>query len=244
MKKMKSLMMMAAIAAASFTFTSCDDDPYWHDHYGWYEDYNHGGWGWNQGDWNHGSQGSQDDDLLAEAQTLVGDWYGKVQLSELAEDGNSRNNYEFYANMIFYQSDGKSNSLSGNGVEIDYATDDSGDTQTLKFTWYIDNNGDIYIKYASGTTYVMDAGASQYGFHLGEEKGKPNDTFYGYMIGTGTAKGDIMYIDLERNTSSTAAAKGRAARTDTAAVSTTAVFGGAKGRTSMAGTVKKLPSRR
>lgn len=55
MKKMKSILMLMAIAAASFTFTSCDDDPwddghYWHDDYGWYEDYNQGGWGWNQGD--------------------------------------------------------------------------------------------------------------------------------------------------------------------------------------------------
>ena len=42
MKKMKSILMLMAIAAASFTFTSCDDDPwddghYWHDDYGWYE---------------------------------------------------------------------------------------------------------------------------------------------------------------------------------------------------------------
>lgn len=54
MKKMKSLLMLMAIAAASFTFTSCDDDPwddgrYWHDDYGWYEDYNQGGWGMEPG---------------------------------------------------------------------------------------------------------------------------------------------------------------------------------------------------
>lgn len=244
MKKMKSLMMMAAIAAVSFAFTSCDDDPYyWHDRYSWYDDYNHGGWGWNQGDWNQGSHGSQNNQLLEQAQTLVGDWYGKVQLSELAEDGNSRNNYEFDANMIFYQDNNNSNSLSGNGIEIDSATDGSDDQQTLKFSWYIGNNGDIYIKYASGTTYVMDAGASQYGFHLGAEDGKRNDTFFGYMIGTGTAKGDIMYIDLERNTSSTAAAKGRGVMAESSSAVSSS-FGGAKGRTSMAGTVKKLPSRR
>lgn len=242
MKKFTSFLTVALMALMSLTFTSCDDDPYWHDHYGWYDDYNHGGWGWNQGDWNQGSQGSKDQDLLDEAQTLVGDWYGKVQLSELAEDGNSRNNYEFEANMIFYQDKDNANSLSGSGIEVDYATDDSGDAQTLKFSWYIDNNGDIYIKYTSGTTYVMDAGASQYGFHLGEEQGKPNDTFYGYMIGTGIAKGDIMYIDLERNTSSSARILSRSAsRADSTAASS---FGGASGRTSMAGTIKKLPHRR
>ena len=58
MKKFNRIWMWMAIAAASFSFTSCDDD-YWHDDYYWYDDYNHGGWGWNQGDWNNGSNGSQ-----------------------------------------------------------------------------------------------------------------------------------------------------------------------------------------
>ena len=89
MKKFKQIWMWMAIAAASFSFTSCDDDYYWHDDYYWYDDYNHGGWGWNQGDWNNGSNGSQDDDLLLEAQTLTGDWRGSVMLSELAEDGQT-----------------------------------------------------------------------------------------------------------------------------------------------------------
>ena len=48
MKKMKLSVMLMAIAAVSFTSTSCDDDPwdddYWDDPYGWYDDYNHGGW--------------------------------------------------------------------------------------------------------------------------------------------------------------------------------------------------------
>ena len=106
----------------------------------------------------------------------------------------------------------------------------------------MDDKGDIYIKDTSGPTYVMDAGASQYGFHLGVEQGKPNDTFFGYMIGTGIAKGDIMYIDLERNTSSSARSLSRSAsRSDSTAASS---FGGAPGRTSMAGTIKKLPHRR
>ena len=96
MKKMKKLLMLMAVAVTSFTFTACDDDPwdddyYWHDDYGWYDDYNHGGWGWDQGGWNQGAQGSQNQRLLEEAQTLVGDWNGNVQLSELASDGNSRN---------------------------------------------------------------------------------------------------------------------------------------------------------
>lgn len=242
MRNLKSFMMLAAIAAASFSFTSCDDDDYYYrDPYGWYGDYNHGDWGWNDRDWNQGGQGSQDNQLLAEAQTLAGDWYGKVQLSELADDGNSRSNYEFEANMLFVQDN--VNSTSGTGTEIDYATDGSDATSTLKFKWYIDRNGDIYIKYTSGATYVMDLNASQYGFHLGAEDGHQNDTFYGYMIGTGNVKGDLMYIDLERNTSSSARVKSRGA--DSTSVVSSQAFGSTKSRKSIAGaTSKGLPARR
>ena len=212
MKKFNRIWMWMAIAAASFSFTSCDDDDYW------YDDYNHGGWGWNQGDWNNGSNGSQNDYLLSEAQ--------------------SRNNYSFNAEMTFYQAGDKVNSLSGNGVEVDYADDGSNESQTLKFTWYIDKNGDIYIRYNdSDATYVMDAGAKQYGFYLGDEKGR--DVFYGYMIGTGKAKGDVMQIDLERYDPSGARKKTRAAATDSVAPS----FGKATGRAFMPHAIKKLPRR-
>lgn len=174
---------------------------------------------------------------MLEAQTLTGDWRGSVMLSELAEDGQSRNNYSFNAEMTFYQAGDKVNSLSGNGVEVDYI-EETGETQTLKFTWYIDKNGDIYIRYNdSGATYVMDAGAKQYGFYLGEEKGR--DVFYGYMIGTGKAKGDVMQIDLVRYDPSGARKKTRSAATDSVAPS----FGKATGRAFMPHTIKKLPRR-
>ena len=233
MKKFNRIWMWMAIAAASFSFTSCDDDDYW------YDDYNHGGWGWNQGDWNNGSNGSQDDNLLSEAQTLIGEWRGSVMLSELAEDGQSRDNYSFNAEMTFYQTGNKVNTLCGDGIEQDYI-EETGETKTLKFTWYIDNNGDIYIRYNdSGATYVMDAGAKQYGFHLGQEDGKIVDTFYGYMIGTGAAKGDVMQIDLVRYDPSGARKKTRSAATDSVAPS----FGKATGRAFMPHAIKKLPRR-
>lgn len=159
-------------------------------------------------------------------------------LSELAEDGQSRNNYSFNAEMTFYQAGGKVNSLSGNGVEVDYADDGSNETQTLKFAWYIDKNGDIYIRYNdSGATYVMDAGAKQYGFYLGDERGQ--DVFYGYMIGTGKAKGDVMQIDLVRYDPSGARKKTRSAATDSVAHG----FGKATGRAFMPHAIKKLPRR-
>lgn len=215
MKKFNRIWMWMAIATASFSFTSCDDDDYWHDDYYWYDDYNHGGWGWNQGDWR-----------------------GSVMLSKLAEDGQSRNNYRFNAEMTFYQAGDKVNSLSGNGVEVDYADDGSNETQTLKFAWYIDKNGDIYIRYNdSGATYVMDAGAKQYGFYLGDERGQ--DVFYGYMIGTGKAKGDVMQIDLVRYDPSGARKKTRSAATDSVAPG----FGKATGRAFMPHAIKKLPRR-
>lgn len=160
-------------------------------------------------------------------------------LSELAEDGQSRNNYSFNAEMTFYQAGDKVNSLSGDGIEQDYI-EETGETQTLKFTWYIDKNGDIYIRYNdSGATYVMDAGAKQYGFHLGQEDGKIVDVFYGYMIGTGAAKGDVMQIDLERYDPSGARKKTRSASTDSVAPS----FGKATGRAFMPHAIKKLPRR-
>lgn len=46
---------MAVIAAMSLTLTSCDGDDYWYDPYGWYDHYDD--WGWNNNDWNNGSQG-------------------------------------------------------------------------------------------------------------------------------------------------------------------------------------------
>lgn len=251
---MKSLLMLMAIAAASFTFTSCDDD-YWHDDYGWYEDYNQGGWGWNQGDWNQGSGGSQNSLLVEEAQTLVGKWYGPVTYSYINDDGVSRGKDEFYATMIFYQSGNRKNALSGSGVEIDEVYDEKGeveDSQTLEFTWYIDNNGDIYIRYAkSGATFVLDAGASQTGFHLGAEPGRDRYTFYGYMIGVGKAKGDVItfnfeeqYTGLAKKATRASAAAAESASVDSISVSSGNTFGKSTGIKKLSGAEKRLNDRR
>lgn len=208
MKKFKSLMMMAAIATASLlSFTSCDDDPWdgphdWDDPYGWYGDYDD--WGWNNNYWNDGQYGSQDNTLTAMAQTLCGEWGGAMTYSYINEDGQSRSTDQYYTTMKFFQYNSNKRSLSGEGVETDYLLDEKGNpienqSQTLDFSWYIQNNGDIYIKYKKNeSTFVFDYGSSQRGFYLGEENGKKNDVFYGYMIGTGSVNGDIIYIDLER----------------------------------------------
>lgn len=201
MKKVYSLLTMAVIAAMSLTMTSCDGDDYWDDPYGWYDHYDD--WGWNNNDWNNGWQGgSQNNGLVEEAQMLTGEWYGPVTYSYLSDDGQSRQTDEFYADMKFFQYANTRDALSGEGVETDYVYNDDGsvaDQQTLEFKWYIDDNYDIYIQYKnSGATFVMDHGSSQAGFHLGAEKGYDVDTFWGYMIGTGKVKGDILYINLLR----------------------------------------------
>ena len=201
MKKVYSLLTMAVIAAMSLTMTSCDGDDYWYDPYGWYDHYDD--WGWNNNDWNNGSQGgSQNSDLVDMAQLLTGEWYGSVTYSYLSDDGQSRQTDEFYADMKFFQYANTRDALSGEGVETDYVYNENGtvkDQQTLEFSWYINNNMDLYIKYKdTGATYVMDYGSSQAGWHIGEEEGYNVDTFWGYMIGTGKVKGDILYINLLR----------------------------------------------
>lgn len=207
MKKVYSLLTMAVIAAMSLTMTSCDGDDYWddphgwNDPYGWYDHYDD--WGWNNNDWNNGSQGgSQNSYLVAEAQMLTGEWYGQVTYSALSNDGQSRETYEFYADMKFFQYAYSRDALSGEGTEEDYVYNNDGsvaDQQHLEFSWYIDDNYDIYIKYKNlGATFVMDYGSSQAGFFLGRKKGSNVDSFFGYMIGTGKVKGDIIYIDLLR----------------------------------------------
>ena len=131
--------------------------------------------------------------------------------------------------MKFFQYANTRDALSGEGVETDYKYNDDGslaDQQTLEFKWYIDDNYDIYIKYKnSGATFVMDYGSSQAGFHLGYEKGHDKDTFWGYMIGTGSSKGDVIYIDLERvNQTSQAKAFG-SSKTSEKTVKSSSSFG-------------------
>lgn len=131
--------------------------------------------------------------------------------------------------MKFFQYAYSRDALSGEGTEEDYVYNNDGSVakqQHLEFSWYIDDNYDIYIKYKnSGATFVMDYGSSQTGFHLGYEKGHDQDTFWGYMIGTGSVKGDVIYIDLERvNQTSQAKAFG-SSKTSEKTVKSSSSFG-------------------
>lgn len=194
MKKFKIMLAAVLIIAAPTVFTSCDDDPLYDD--GWrYEDqwwsgYDNGGWSWNNDYYNNGGNANQGSSVLDEAEVLEGEWDGTMAYTN-GDDGSVSN---FYANMTFVRNN--SSSIKGTGTEVDYTLTESnevGEQQTLKFNWYIDEStGDIYIHYLtnSGSTFVMDASASQHGFRLVE-----NESFEGYMIGTNNK--DMIYIDLK-----------------------------------------------
>lgn len=111
----------------------------------------------------------------------------------------------------------------------------------MDFSWYIEDNGDIYIKYKnSGATFVLDYGSSQAGFHLGYEKKKGYDTFFGYMIGTGSVKGDVIYFDFKRlNDTNNAKAQTRGA-----GVTEHKSFGKAAYQSPIKGTSSRFNSRR
>ncbi len=163
-----------------------------------------------------------------------------MDYSYINEDGESRSTDVYYTTMKFFQYNQNSKSYSGEGVETDYLLDSQGNviedkSQTLDFSWYIEDNGDIYIKYKnSGATFVLDYGSSQAGFHLGY------DTFFGYMIGTGSVKGDVIYFDFKRlNDTNNAKAQTRGAD-----VTEHKSFGKAAYQSPIKGTTSRFNSRR
>jgi hypothetical protein len=198
MKKITSILTVLAVAALPFAFTSCDDDyDYWYgDTYPWWYNYHEDGGRWDYGDNNDDNPGNT---LVDEAQVLNGEWNGTMVYT----NGSNGTTDQFYATMTFVQNN--SNAIKGTGTEYDYyrnADGSVGNSQTLHFSWYIDNNGDIYVKYDSGSTFVMDMNASQHGFYLDEATG----IFRGYMIGTNNS--DLIQFDFTRQTSGAKGSKG------------------------------------
>ncbi|MCI1741669.1 MAG: hypothetical protein LKI18_04725 [Prevotella sp.] len=200
MRKLTMILMVFVVGTIPFLFTSCDNsddgvcyyNPWdagfnWNNP--WWYHYNNGDYDWN----NYYDNGREDqgDYILAEAQVLNGEWSGVMQYVS----AKSKTTTKFNCDMTFTQYD--QNSINGTGIEVDASGDES---QTLHFRWYIDErNGDIYIKYDSGTTFVMDAQSSQRGLSLRE-----GDYFDGYMIGSNT--NDMAYIQLDRVTANNAIA--------------------------------------
>ena len=202
MKRFTHFILMLMVATSPLMMTSCDSDywyddsgywydrPWYGDHTPWWYGYSNGYYNWNNGYYNNGGNynggGQQGNTLLDEAQVLSGKWTGQMQFT----NGTTGEQASFDVAMTFVQAN--TNAIKGTGVEIDVS---GNERQTLEFTWYIDYNGNIYIKYASGSTYVMDISASTYGFRLEESTG----IFRGYMAGTNNK--DMIYIDLTRTES-------------------------------------------
>lgn len=157
---------------------------------------------------------------LVEAQTLTGEWDGNMTLEYTDDTTHQRKRNSFRANMKFFQYKSSANSLQGNGVEVD--TDAQGNTQTLAFSWKVLDNGNIEIKYTkTGTIFNLDINATNDGFHLGYDKTKGYDTFYGVARSTNTT--DVMRFDLARQRPASAKAQNALTR-----ASNKASFGAAK----------------
>ena len=165
-------------------------------------------------------QNTQVSRLVEEAQTLTGEWAGDMTIEYTDNKTGQRLSSSFHANMKFFQYNSSANSLQGNGVEVD--TDAQGNTQTLAFSWNIDNNGDIYIKYTnSGTIFRLVMNSSTEGFHLGYQQAKGYDTFFGTARSTNTT--DVMSFNLARQRPANAKAQNALTR-----ASSKASFGSAK----------------
>lgn len=157
---------------------------------------------------------------LVEAQTLTGEWDGNMTLEYTDDTTHQRKRNSFRANMKFFQYNSSTDSRQGNGVEVD--TDAQGNTQTLAFSWRVLDNGNIEIKYTkTGTIFNLDINATNDGFHLGYDKTKGYDTFYGIARSTNTT--DVMRFDLARQRPASAKAQNALTR-----ASSKASFGSAK----------------
>ena len=173
--------------------------------------------------WNNNyrrEENGQVNKLVEEAQTLTGEWDGDMTNEYTDDKTGQRLSSSFHANMKFFQYKSSANSLQGNGVEVD--TDAQGNTQTLAFSWRVLDNGNIEIKYTkTGTIFNLDINATNDGFHLGYDKTKGYDTFYGVARSTNTT--DVMRFDLARQRPASAKAQNALTR-----ASSKASFGAAK----------------
>ena len=173
--------------------------------------------------WNNNyrqEENGQVNKLVEEAQTLTGEWDGNMTVEYTDDATHQRKSNSFRANMKFFQYNSSANSLQGNGVEVD--TDAQGNTQTLAFSWKVLDNGNIEIKYSkTGTIFNLDINTTNDGFHLGYDKTKGYDTFYGVARSTNTT--DVMRFDLARQRPASAKAQNALTR-----ASSKASFGSAK----------------
>lgn len=193
MRKLSYFLTMVAIAIMSMGMVGCDDN-HWDDGPG-YPGFRPGD---NPGDNPGGGQG--DLTPVEEAALINGEWDGQMKFTEPNEDGSGTVSHTFYANMKFVQYN--SNSAKGSGTEIDYTLDEKGnvaDQSTLTFKWSVADNGNIYVYYDDGGSYVMDIHATQKVTYCGPDQDNPNRyVFYGYMTGYNESEGREIAFDWTR----------------------------------------------
>lgn len=132
MKKIHTILVVAALAVFPLMFTSCDDK--------YIEDYHPRYWSQNQG---HSS-----DRILLMAQTLRGHWEGNIQ-AQGYEDGVLVTQ-NLFTEIEFDQYDMLK--PSGRGIQSDYDSKYAQQAQLVrKFSWEIDpGTGNIIIVYDQG----------------------------------------------------------------------------------------------
>src|SRR5574344_1977236 len=160
----KSILSITLIAMSSMTLVSCyQDDPYYND---WYNDsYDYNNW-----------DGDNSSQLSTTATLLCHPWSGSLVYTYYDSNGQKQM-AQMTTDILFDRYD--ANSVNGRGQETDY--DDQGNSQVLKFSWYIDpKTNNIYMKYdSSGSIFYFDANRSDYyGFVLN------SNAFSGYAAGT------------------------------------------------------------
>jgi hypothetical protein len=190
----KSILSVALMTMFSFAFVSCyDDDPAdddWYDSYNWYNNaYDYTNW-----------DGGNSSQLATEASVLCHPWSGTLVYYYYSN--GKQQTAQMNVDILFDRYD--SNSVNGRGQETDY--DSEGNTQVLKFAWYIDpKTENIYIKYdTSGSIFYFDASRSdEYGFVL------DSNSFSGYALGKNVDEAldfDLTRASLAKSSTRTASA--------------------------------------
>lgn len=183
MKRFSSYLTLLIMAALSFTFVSCDDDWVYTD------------------DWYNNPYYDATDYTLELARTMNGSWRGAI-INEYTNDKGQREQTQCDADFTFVQYN--YNTVNGTGYETDY--DGVGNTQTLRFKWYVDyRTSNIYVEYESGYRFVLDSrGNSKYsGFSLDDY------SFDGVMEGVNND--EYIFFQLDRQNSYNAPKKTKSA---------------------------------
>lgn len=137
MTRFKTCMTLLVVAAMAFSFTSCDDDPWYGDR--WYDGWDDYGW------WNDGYIDPQNTDYMAMANMLAGNWQGTTIATFVNQD-NQTVTQQYHTEINFTQA--KDGAIFGTGLQNDFTGDNTTADYSRNFIWYIDDtSGDIHLQY-------------------------------------------------------------------------------------------------